>query len=145
MTIKKIIGRMVMSAPDQNGETSSFSKFTRTPAFTSAAVVCSLCDGSGPMVTFVSLALFFVGSMTVKVYSRSLIATDSTCGCSLGASTSDMNSLKATWVLGFVLGSKMCQIAKNIVAMRIQRSRVLCDCFTSRTSQGRPTKGRQES
>jgi hypothetical protein len=35
MTSRNTIGRMVMSAPDQNGELSSFSKVTRTPLSTS--------------------------------------------------------------------------------------------------------------
>ena len=65
------------SAPDQNGDPSSFSKLTATLLSTRSFVTPS--PFSGPIATFLVFELLF-GSLTQNVYSRSLMETDSTCG-----------------------------------------------------------------
>src|SRR5262245_34332986 len=99
---------MVTIAPDQDGDESSFSKLTATLAATRSLVISSAL--SGPIAIFFSLLLLF-GFLTQKVYSRSLMETDSTCASfSLSACTSAINSLNATCVAGGRSGLKNCQI-----------------------------------
>jgi hypothetical protein len=85
---------MVTMAPDQKGEESSFSKVTADLVGVEVLVIASAA--AGPRAIFFSFAPLF-GSLTEKVYSRSLMETDSTWGSFSLSAWRAMNSLNATW------------------------------------------------
>ena len=126
------MGRTVISALDQNGLPSSFSNASFT--FRSSRSFNTSSVGAGPSVTFL-LRCFEAGSYTVKVYSRSLMVTDSTWVSSGAALTSATNSLKGTWAARGVSGLTNCQMARNIRISKIHNKSVLCDCFTTSASR----------